>query len=129
MSEEAYCPYCGATVRTERVMDYDSKIKLRCTNCGGFFEFMPGFGAFSLPEQERMGSRGSVRREGFMPDSRYDVYEADAPWGSERDDSDVPLAQGGGCGVACFVISCFCCFLPILVFILMMVLGIGFFWF
>jgi hypothetical protein len=129
MSEEPTCPYCGAAVRTEKVMDYDNKIKLRCSTCGGFFEFLPGFGAFSLPEEERTGSRSSVRHEGFMPDPRYDVYEADAPWGSERLGSDAPPVQGSSCGTACFVISCLCCFIPILTFIMMIVLGVGLFWF
>jgi hypothetical protein len=100
-------------------MDYDNKIKLRCNNCGGFFEFLPGFGAFTLPEQER---RGSVRHEGFKP--HYDVYEADAPWGAER-----PPDDASKCGTACFMLLCFCCFLPILLFVLMIIFGIGFFWF
>ena len=122
MAEVPDCPYCGAKVHTERVMDYDSKVKLRCKNCGGFFEFMPGFGAFSLPDQER---RGSVRYEGSVPRTSFDIYEAEAPWES----ADRPPAEGGGCGAACFVIMCFCCFLPILVFMLMIIFGIGFFWF
>lgn len=124
MSEVPDCPYCGSAVRTERIMDYDSKIKLRCNNCGGFFEFMPGFGAFSLPDDERRGSRSSVRYEGSVPGYQYDVYEEDTPWGTER-----PPMQGGGCGAVCVIIFCFCFILPIIWFIMMIVFGFGFFWF
>ncbi|MFX1561087.1 MAG: hypothetical protein ACFFBL_10915 [Promethearchaeota archaeon] len=119
MSELPDCPYCGAKVHTDRVLDYDNKIKLRCNNCGGLFEFLPGFGAFSLPEDER---RGSIRHEGFRP--HYEVYEADAPWGIES-----PPAQRSDCGAACFIMLCFCCIVPIFVVVLMLILGIGFPWF
>jgi hypothetical protein len=77
MSEVPDCPYCGVAVQTDRAMDYDNKIKLRCNNCGGLFEFMPGFGAFSLPENER---RGSVRHEGSRRRTSFDIYEEEAPW-------------------------------------------------
>jgi hypothetical protein len=121
MSEVPDCPYCGAAVHTDRVMDYDSKIKLRCNNCGGFFEFMPGFGAFTLPDEER---RGPVRHEGSVRRTSFDIYQAEAPWES----AERP-PPAGNCGTACFVIICFCCFLPILLFILMIAFGIGLFWF
>ncbi|MHA1964875.1 MAG: hypothetical protein ACXACG_04165 [Candidatus Thorarchaeota archaeon] len=121
MSEAPDCPYCGAKVHTERVMDYDSKIKLRCNNCGGFFEFLPGFGAFTLPEQER---RRSVRRDGSVSWPHYDVYEAEAPWGTER-----PPAQRGSCGTCIVILCCLCFILPTIVLIMSIVLGFGFFWF
>lgn len=124
MSEVPNCPYCGAAVHTERVMDYDSKLKLRCNSCGGFFEFIPGFGAFTLPEQERRGSRGSVRHEGSYPRTSFDIYEAEAPWESEQ-----PPVQGSNCGAACFAICCLCCFLPVIMFVMMILFGFGLFWF
>ena len=117
MSEESDCPYCGAKVHTERVMDYDSKIKLRCNNCGGFFEYMPGFGAFTLPDQER---RGSVRHEGYAPRTSFDRYEAAAPWETER-----PPAQQSSSGSCCGVLFCVCCVLPIILIIMSFVLGFG----
>ena len=121
MSEVPNCPYCGAKVHTERVMDYDSKIKLRCNNCGGFFEFIPGFGAFTLPERERAGSRESVRHEGFRP--HYDVYDGEAPWGTEQ-----PPAQQSNCGNCCGVAVCICCILPILLLFVSFILGFGWLW-
>ncbi len=121
MSEVPDCPYCGAAVRTDRVLDYDNKVKLRCNNCGGIFEFLPGFGSFSLPEQEQ---RTSVRHEGSLPGYRYDVYEADAPWVTEE-----PSRPQNGCGTACFVVICLCCILPIVLFVTMIIMGIGLFWF
>ncbi|MFW9788097.1 MAG: hypothetical protein ACFFE2_12805 [Candidatus Thorarchaeota archaeon] len=113
MSEKADCPYCGNEVLIDRVVDYDSKIKLRCRNCNGVFEYMPGFGAFTLPEQERTGP---IRQEGSMP--RYH-YEADSSW----DTQEPPTPQGGCCG-CCGAFFCFC----ILLVILSIFLGFSLFW-
>jgi hypothetical protein len=121
MSEMPECPYCGAAVPTDRVLDYDNKVKLRCKNCGGVFEYLPGFGAFSLPEHEK---RGTTRYEGSVPETYYGFPERETPWGIEQ-----PTEQSGTCGNACFIILCLCFFLPVLMFIMTLVLGIGFFWF
>ena len=121
MSEVSECPYCGATVHTERMMDYDSKIKLRCNNCGGFFEYMPGFGAFRLPEPERMSP---TRYEGSAFRPHYEVYESEMP----MDFEEAPV-QESDCGTACFMLLCFCCLAPIFVVLMMLILGIGIFWF
>jgi hypothetical protein len=102
-------------------MDYDNKVKLRCKNCGGIFEFLPGFGSFSLPEHEQ---RSSVRHEGSMPRYRHEVYEADAPWGTER-----PPGQQGSCGVCCTIIFCLCFIVPVIIAFMSIILGFGFFWF
>jgi hypothetical protein len=120
MSDVPVCPYCGAPVHTDRVMDYDDKIKLRCNNCGGFFEFMPGFGAFSLPENER---GGRVRYEGSAFRPHYEAYEDDAPWGFEQGE-----AQQSGGGACCGVLLCLCCVLPIILFIFSLILGFGWLW-
>ena len=121
MSEILECPYCGAGVPSDRAMDYDNKVKLRCKNCGGFFEYLPGFGAFSLPEEER---RVSTRTEGSVSGTYYGFSQSESPWEIER-----PPTEAGSAGAACFIILCMCCFLPIVVFMMMLVLGIGFFWF
>ena len=121
MSEVPDCPYCGAEVHTDRVIDYDSKIKLRCKNCGGIFEFMPGFGAFSLPEHEQ---RSSIRHEESVPGYHHEIYEADAAGGTER-----PPAQGRNCGAACIILCCLCCFLPVIMLVMMIIFGFGLFWF
>ncbi|MBY8998863.1 MAG: hypothetical protein KGD60_14135, partial [Candidatus Thorarchaeota archaeon] len=89
-------------------------------SCGGFFEFMPGFGAFTLPDQER---RGSVRHEGSSPRTSFDVYEAEAPWKTER-----PPAPGNNCGTYCFILCCLCFIIPVILFIMMIVFGFGLFW-
>jgi hypothetical protein len=102
-------------------MDYDDKIKLRCTNCGGFFEFMPGFGAFTLPEEER---RGSVRHEGSAFRPHYETYESDVPFTIER-----PPARDNECGSCCGVAVFCCCILPIMMFVLSFIFGFGFLWF
>ena len=123
MSEVADCPYCGSRVQTTQTMDYDSKFKLRCNNCGGFFEYMPGFGAFSLPEEQQ---RGPVRYEGSAFRPRYEVYEEDAPWGTERP----YYPPESSCGNCCAGLIFCCCILPIIMFIISLVLGFGwFFWF
>ena len=106
MSETAECPYCGPNTRTQRVVDYDSKIKLRCSSCGGQFEYMPGFGSFSLPDQDR---QDSVQYHGATDYSDPGVYEAEVPWTIER-----PPSEGTTCGKACIVICLLCFFLPII---------------
>jgi hypothetical protein len=121
MSEIPDCPYCGAQVHTDRVMDYDNKVKLQCRNCGGIFEFLPGFGSFSLPEQEQ---RRSVRREGSAFRPHYEVYESEAPWGVER-----PPEQQGGCGACCGILFCLCFIIPVIITIASILFGFGFFWF
>lgn len=121
MAEIPECPYCGAGVPTDRVMDYDNKVRLRCRNCGGFFEYLPGFGAFRLPEEERMVS---TRTEGSIPETYYGFPDTETPWRIEQ-----PRPEAGTAGTACFVILCLCCFLPILFFIMMLIFGIGLFWF
>ena len=121
MSEVLDCPYCGAAVHTDRVMDYDNKIKLRCNNCGGFFEYMPGFGAFRLPEHER---RGPTRHEGSAFRPHYEIYEDEVPWGFEK-----PPEQQDGCGTCCGIIFCLCFILPMIVVTIALLLGLGFFWF
>jgi hypothetical protein len=121
MSEMLDCPYCGAKVSTDRMMDYDNKVRLRCKNCGGFFEYLPGFGAFRLPEEER---DVSTRTEGSMPEPYYGFPQSETPWGTER-----PPGGGGAAGTACFVILCLCCILPVIMFVLMFIFGIGLFWF
>lgn len=121
MSEVPDCPYCGAAVHTDRVVDYDSKIKLRCNNCGGFFEYMPGFGAFTLPEHER---RGPTRHEGSAFRPHYEIYEDEVPWGIER-----PPEQQDSCGTCCGIIFCLCFILPMIVVTIALLLGLGFFWF
>jgi hypothetical protein len=106
MSESAECPYCGQTVHTQREVDYDNKIKLRCNSCGGIFEYMPGFGSFSVPDQDR---RESVRYHETTDYDQSGVYGGEAPWTVER-----PAAQGTGCGKACIVLCLLCFFLPII---------------
>lgn len=101
MSESADCPYCGQTVRTQREVDYDNKIKMRCSSCGGLFEYMPGFGSFSLPDQDR---RESVRYHGPTDYDEPGVYEAEVPWTIERPSSS---DTGGKACIACFIIMCF----------------------
>ena len=111
MSETTECPYCGAITRTQRVVDYDSKIKLRCSSCGGQFEYMPGFGSFSLPDQDR---RDSVRHHGSTDYSEPGVYEAEVPWTIER-----PPSESGAFNKACAIICILCFILPIIsIFIL-----------
>lgn len=106
MSESAECPYCGSNVRTQRVVDYDSKIKLRCSSCGGLFEYILGFGSFSLPDQDR---RDSVQYHGSTDYSGPGAYDTEAPWTIEK-----PPSEGSGCNKACAIICILCFFFPII---------------
>jgi hypothetical protein len=111
MSESVDCPYCGQTVRTQKEVDYDNKIKLRCSSCGGLFEYMPGFGSFSLPGQDR---HESVRYEG-PTEYGYDdpgVYETEVPWTVERP------SQTNDCGKGCIIFCILCFILPVISWII-----------
>jgi len=96
MSENITCPYCGSTVPAEsREQDYDQKVQMRCRNCGGLFEYLPGFGAFSLPEQGPRES--SVSHDGSSP---AEIYESEVPWTVEQ-----PKQQSSG-GTCCAIVCC-----------------------
>jgi len=96
MSELPECPYCGSRVPMDSTrVGYDEKVVVQCRNCGGQFEYMPGFGAFSLPGE---GSRipSQVRTEGSYSGSSYD----DDAWSMDRP------AQQSGCGTCCTICIC-----------------------
>jgi predicted Zn finger-like uncharacterized protein len=119
MSQNAVCPYCGSSIIVDDTrISYDEKITLRCRNCGGQFEYMPGFGSFSLPGEGPRTQR-QVRTEGSYPGT---VYEGDAPW-----TTGPPPPKKSGCGTCCTI--CCCCLLFPTVFVLM-ILGFfgGLFW-
>ncbi len=106
MPSIAECPYCGSSVHTQKVVDYDNKIKLRCSSCGGLFEYMPGFGSFSLPDQEL---QKSVRYEGSVQEPYYDCDEPEAPWTIEK-----PPLEEGDCGKCCAIACLLCFILPVI---------------
>ncbi|TFF91851.1 hypothetical protein EU545_02750 [Candidatus Thorarchaeota archaeon] len=64
MPEELNCPYCAAAVTSRASLSDDEAVNIRCPNCGGVFEYIPGFGAFSLPNQ---GEGVRVDRGPFGP--------------------------------------------------------------
>lgn len=108
MSETAECPYCGSSVKTQRVVDYDDKIKLRCSSCGGLFEYMPGFGSFSLPDPTK---RDSVLYQGPIDLTQPDDFEM--PWTTER-----PPTEGGECERCCAIVCILCFILPVITWII-----------
>jgi predicted Zn finger-like uncharacterized protein len=113
MSQNADCPYCGSSVPVDdsRVA-YDEKISVRCRNCGGLFEYMPGFGSFSVPgEGPRTQRQGPVRNEGSYPSTTYD---GEAPWGTEP-----PPRQQSWCGTCC-TICCCCLLFPTIFFLIVL---------
>lgn len=98
MSEVPVCPYCGANVPVDfSRVGYDEKIVIQCRNCGGQFEYMPGFGAFSLPGEGHR-TQSQVRTEGSYSGSSYDDEDA---WQLDR-----PASQQSGCGTCCAICVC-----------------------
>ncbi len=117
MSENPTCPYCGSIVPADsRQLDYDEKVQMRCRNCGGLFEYLPGFGAFSLPDQGRRQPSRSYD-DGSFPGT---IYEGDAPYTIER-----PPQQQSACGTCCTII---CCIIGLMVILPMLLFGGFFFW-
>ena len=119
MSQNPDCPYCATNVPLDHArLGYDEKVKVRCPNCGGQFEYMPGFGSFSIPG-EGPRTQGRVRSEGSYPGT---VYEGDAPWTTEP-----PPRQQSGCGTCC-TICCCCLILPTIITFMIFGFFGGFFW-
>ena len=56
MSDLPTCPYCGAPISSRPAGEYDQSVRLRCPNCRGVFEYIAGFGTFSLSDEERQSS-------------------------------------------------------------------------
>jgi hypothetical protein len=93
LSESIDCPYCQNPVAVPVVQDSVTSQYLRCRSCGGIFEYMPDFGAFSLPDkgaeymrQQRTSAREALdeSRMGMQPDARAQ-------------------GGGGGCGACCCI--------------------------
>ncbi len=109
--------------------DYDSKARVRCPHCGGTFEHLGGFGAFTIPGGEPHARRERVRFEGsypsYMDRSRYE----DEGW---REDSQwtiqTPEEPSSGCNTCCGV-CCFCIFMNFLIGIILWIVIGGPFWF
>lgn len=91
LSESVDCPYCQNPVPVPVVQDNVSSQYLRCRSCGGIFQYMPDFGAFSLPDkgaeylrQQRTSARMA------LDESRMGMQQ---PSGQ----------QGGGCTACCCI--------------------------
>ncbi|MGY5859530.1 MAG: hypothetical protein RTU63_09175 [Candidatus Thorarchaeota archaeon] len=113
------CPYCGSSVPIDNArVGYDEKVTIRCHNCGGQFEYMPGFGSFSLPGEGPRTQR-QVRPEGSHSSSGY---QGD-PWATPP--SQPP--KKSGCGTCC-TICCCCLLLPLIFTVSLFGLFGGFFW-
>ncbi|MBN2230335.1 MAG: hypothetical protein JW779_12170 [Candidatus Thorarchaeota archaeon] len=89
MSESIDCPYCSTQLNVT-AQDDITKQYVRCTNCSGIFEYMPGFGTFSLPD------RGMEFSQRLRSTSR--VYP------DELDSINQQQEQQGGCGGCCIVL-------------------------
>ncbi|MHA1136990.1 MAG: hypothetical protein ACTSSE_10935 [Candidatus Thorarchaeota archaeon] len=120
MSQNPDCPYCGSSVPIDHArVGYDEKVKIQCSNCGGQFEYMPGFGSFSLPGEGPRTQQRRVRTEGSYPGA---VYEGEAPWTAS---SQPP--KKSGCGTCC-TICCCCLLFPILSTLMLFGFFGGFMW-
>ncbi len=47
MSEKEKCPYCGAPIENAPLGSPDESVMITCPHCGGRFEYIVGFGAFT----------------------------------------------------------------------------------
>ncbi|MFW9844120.1 MAG: MJ0042-type zinc finger domain-containing protein [Candidatus Thorarchaeota archaeon] len=119
MSQNPDCPYCGSNVRLDHVqVGYDEKVKVRCPNCGGQFEYMPGFGSFSLPGEGPRTQR-RVTTDGAYPSPQYG---SDTPWTTEPSPK-----QQSGCGTCCWICCC-CLLLPTIITVMLLGAFGGFWW-
>ena len=124
MSENPECPYCGQPVQLRGQFDYDAKARVRCPNCGGTFEYMGGFGAFSIPGEGPRYRGRTARYEGSYPG-----YDDGTSWREEEEWTIQPPEEPSNACNACCGVCCFCIFMNFLIgFILAFILG-GPFWF
>ncbi|TFG10595.1 hypothetical protein EU538_01510 [Candidatus Thorarchaeota archaeon] len=93
LPEELNCPYCASLVTIRSSLSDDEAVNLRCPNCGGVFEYIPGFGAFSLPNQ---GEGVRVQRGPFGPRMTSGGFSTDQ------------TQVGGANDSACGCIVCIC---------------------
>lgn len=120
MSEIPVCPYCGTRVDIGTELDYDKKVNLRCSNCSGLFEYLPGFGSFSLQD----GARDDTQVARPMDERRWARQYADG-----FEDAVELEGSSSACGTACVCIFCLCFLSPtlmIVVYLIMTFLGIWF---
>ncbi len=92
LSESVDCPYCQNSVPVPVAQDNVSSQYLRCRSCGGIFEYMPDFGAFSLPDKGAeylRQQRASARMA--LDESRMGMQQ--------------PTGQSSGCGACCCVLA------------------------
>lgn len=110
MSEIPECPYCGYGVSIDkRRLSYDEKVKVRCPNCGGYFEYMEGWGAFSLPgEGSHLDSQTT-----YEGPSYGDGYESTSAW--EPETAPQQQASLGTCCAICFCLITFSIIFPLLI--------------
>ncbi|MFW9850256.1 MAG: hypothetical protein ACFFF4_14055 [Candidatus Thorarchaeota archaeon] len=90
MPQDATCPYCQAEQIVAVPEGDTSTMHVKCTNCGGVYEFMPDFGSFTLPDEGR-GYRPTRQFGSTSPRQEFVVSGEDVP-------------QTGGGGVCCCVI-------------------------
>jgi hypothetical protein len=88
-------------------MEYDEKVDVHCDNCGGVFEYLTGFGSFSIDEEAPSSSHQTRHINGAI-------------WSEPSAVSVSPerTGYGGSCGRVC---ACLCCFgiaFPFLLYIL-----------
>ncbi len=76
MAESQTCPYCGSPVTEPRVLQSEESLNVRCYKCGRIFEYIPGFGTFTVSESDSgvEVSRGPtyqrMTEEGIAPPQR-----------------------------------------------------------
>ncbi|MFW9976709.1 MAG: MJ0042-type zinc finger domain-containing protein [Candidatus Thorarchaeota archaeon] len=91
MSESIECPYCSGQFGISTHDDDATKQYVRCSHCGGIFEFLPGFGTFSLPERGAEYSR--------------EIRSVSRMYPSEIQSIDQSTTQSSsGCGGCCIVL-------------------------
>ncbi|MHA1768627.1 MAG: hypothetical protein ACTSV3_02105 [Candidatus Thorarchaeota archaeon] len=122
MSESAECPYCGARVPLDRKYDYDSSARVVCPNCGGTFEYLAGFGTFSVEGEEPAREFPRMTIEGSSDWERPAGFEEETIWRVQH-----PETEEDVCG-SCCKIACCCLLLNIIIGMVLIGSHGGFLW-
>lgn len=107
MSESTTCPYCGSPVTEPRVLQSEESINVRCYKCGRVFEYIPGFGTFSISDQD---SGVTV--------SRGPTYQR------MTEEGIPPPQQPSNCSGLCCTMVCVCLLMTMIPFFVFYLLGL-----
>ncbi len=95
MSERDVCPYCGAPISVDYIGSAEESIMVTCSRCGGRFEYIVGFGAFTPDSQQP-----TTASDGFRPSAPATIPSTSTKDYFQEDKE----SNCCGCAVKCIIV-------------------------